>query len=71
MATNALVESQPDSVIPNVGVSLLLILKLQRVQNSLAIIVTNTTKYSHITPIRLTIWNVENKYVEGCCSFHK
>ena len=40
--------------------------KLQCVQNSLARIVTNTTKYSHITPVRTTLhW----LFIEHCSIF--
>ena len=53
MAANALVGSHLDycnSLFR--GLSALDLCKLQCVQNSLARIVTNTTKYSHITPIK-------------------
>ena len=40
---------------PCLGVSALELCKLQCVKNSLVRIVTNTTKYSHITPIRKTL----------------
>ena len=53
MAANALVRSQLDycnSLFRSL--SALDLRKLQCVQNSLARIVTNTTKYSHITPVR-------------------
>ena len=53
MATNALVGSRLDycnSLFR--GLSALDLRKLQCVQNSLARIVANTTKYSHITPVR-------------------
>ena len=53
MATNALVGSRLDycnSLFRSL--SALDLRKLQCVQNSLARIVTNTTKYSHITPVR-------------------
>ena len=53
MAANALVRSHLDycnSLFR--GLSALDLRKLQCVQNSLARIVANTTKYSHITPVR-------------------
>ena len=56
MAANALVGSRLDycnSLFR--GLSALDLRKLQCVQNSLATIVTNTTKYSHITPVRKTL----------------
>ena len=56
MAANALVESRLgycNSLFRSL--SALDLHKLQCVQNSLARIVTNTTKYSHITPVRKTL----------------
>ena len=56
MAPNALVGSRLDycnSLFSSL--SALDLRKLQCVQNSLAKIVTNTTKYSHITPVRKTL----------------
>ena len=56
MATNALVGSRLDycnSLFRSH--STLDLRKLQYVQNSLARIVTNTTRYSHITPVRKTL----------------
>ena len=56
MAANALVGNQLDysnSLFKSLGV--LDLRKLQCVQNSLARIITNTTKYSHITPVRRTL----------------
>ena len=50
MAMNALVGSRLDSLFRSL--SALNLRKLQCVQNSLARIVTNTTKYSHITSVR-------------------
>ena len=39
--------------------------KLQCIQNSLARIITNTTKYSHITPVRKTRhwWPIEHRSI--------
>ena len=56
MAGNALVGSQLDccnSLFRTL--STLNLRKLQCVQNSLASVVTNTSKYSHITPVRKTL----------------
>ena len=54
MAANALVGCRLDYCSHSLfrSLSALDLRKLQCVQNSLAIIVTNTTKYSHITPVR-------------------
>ena len=56
MALNALIGSRLDycnSLFRNLSV--LYFCKLQCVQNNLAKIVINTTKYSHITPVRKTL----------------
>ena len=56
MAVNALVGSRLDycnSLLRSL--SALVLCKLQCIQNSLARIVTNTTKYSYITPVRKTL----------------
>ena len=56
LAANALVGSRLDYCNSLVsGLSALDIQKLQCVQNSLARIVANTTKYSHITPVRKSL----------------
>ena len=56
MAVNALVGSRLDySISLFRSLSILHLHKLQCVQNSLARIVTNTTKYSHITTVRKTL----------------
>ena len=63
MAANALVRSCFDycnSLFR--GLSALYLLKLQCVQNSLARIVANTTKYSHITPVRKALNWLPIKY---------
>ena len=63
MAANALVGSQLDycnSLFR--GLSVLDLRKLQCVQNSLARIVANTTKYSHITPVRKALHWFPIKY---------
>ena len=63
MAANALVRSRLDycnSVFR--GLSALDLCKLQCVQNSLARIVANTTKYSHVTPVRKALHWLPNKY---------
>ena len=63
MAANALVGSQLDycnSLFR--GLSALDLRKLQCVQNSLARIVANTTKYSHITPVRKALHWLPIKY---------
>ena len=63
MATNALVRSRLDycnSLFR--GLSALDLRKLQCVQNSLARIVANTTKYSHITPVRKALHWLPIKY---------
>ena len=44
------------------GLSALDLRKLQCVQNSLARIVANTTKYSHITPVRKALHWLPIKY---------
>ena len=54
MAANALVGSRLDYSVFR-SLSALDLRKLQCVQNSLARIVTNTTQYSHITPVRKTL----------------
>ena len=63
MAANALVGSRLDycnSLFR--GLSVLDLRKLQCVQNSLARIVANTTKYSHITPVRKALHWLPIKY---------
>ena len=63
MAANALVGSRLDycnSLFR--GLSALDLCKLQCVQNSLARIVANTTKYSHITPVRKALHWLPIKY---------
>ena len=63
MAANALVGSRLDycnSLFR--GLSALDLHKLQCVQNSLARIVANTTKYSHITPVRKALHWLPIKY---------
>ena len=63
MAANALVRSHLDycnSLFR--GLSALDLRKLQYVQNSLARIATNTTKYSHITPVRKVLHWLPIKY---------
>ena len=63
MAANALVRSQLDycnSLFR--GLSVLDLRKLQCVQNSLARIVANSTKYSHITPVRKALHWLPIKY---------
>ena len=68
MAANALVGSHLDycnSLFR--GLSALDLRKLQCVQNSLARIVANTTKYSHITPVRKALHWLPIKY----CSIFK
>ena len=68
MAANALVRSCLDycnSLFK--GFSTLDLCKLQCVQNSLARIVANTTKYSHITPVRKALLLLPIKY----CSIFK
>ena len=63
MAANALVGSRLDycnSLFR--GLSVLDLRKLQCVQNSLARIVANTTKYSHITPVRKVLHWLPIKY---------
>ena len=63
MAANAFVGSRLDycnSLFR--GLSALDLRKLQCVQNSLARIVTNTTKYSHITPVRKALHWLPIKY---------
>ena len=63
MAANALVGSRLDycnSLFR--GLSALHLCKLQSVQNSLARIVANTTKYSHITPVRKALHWLPIKY---------
>ena len=64
MAANALVGSRLDycnSLFR--GLSALDLCKLQCVQNSLARIVANTTKYSHITPVRKALHWLPIKYL--------
>ena len=66
MAVNALVGSRLDCCNSLFrSLSALDLRKLQCVQNSLARIVTNTTKYSHITPVRKTLhWlPIEHRFI--------
>ena len=63
MAANALVGSRLDYCnSPFRGLSALDLRKLQCVQNNLARIVANTTKYSHITPVRKALNWLPIKY---------
>ena len=63
MAANALVRSRLDHCNSLFrGLSALDLRKLQCVQNSLARIVANTTKYSHITPVRKALHWLPIKY---------
>ena len=63
MAANALVGSRLDYCNSRFrGFLALDLCKLQCVQNSLARIVANTTKYSHITPVRKALHRIPIKY---------
>ena len=73
MAANALVGSRLDycnSLFRSLPA--LDLRKLQCVQNSLARIVTNTTKYSHITPVRKTLhWlPIEHRFIFNTALTH-
>ena len=61
MAANALVLITVSNSLFR-GLSALDLCKLRRVQNSLARIVANTTKYSHITPVRKALHWLPIKY---------